>query len=99
MFFFLIESKDSSHSNFLVFSKAFDTVEHEILCKKLECYGIRGQMLSWIESYLSDRYQYVDISGIKSPNSEIGKEMPQRSILWPLLFLFYTLMICTNILS
>ena len=48
-------------SVFLDFSKAFDTVVHDILCKKLDRYGIRGHMNDWFKSYLSDRNHYVDI--------------------------------------
>ena len=60
-----------------------------MFCKKLECYGIQGQMLSWIKSYLSDRYQYVEISGIKSPRSKVDKGVPQGSIIGLLLFILY----------
>ena len=65
-------------------------MDPEILCKKLECYGIRGQTLSWIKSYLSDRNQYVEISGIESPKSIVDTGVPQGSIQGPLLFIQYT---------
>ena len=49
--------------------KAFDTVDHKILLRKLYVYGIRGYMLKWFESYLSNRTQYVVFDGEKSDPS------------------------------
>ena len=70
-------------------SKAFDTLDHQILLHKLEHYGIRGKMLSWIKSYLSDRKQFVDLDGIHSEQEDMSVGVPQGSILGPLLFLVY----------
>ena len=54
-----IENKQQAYCIFLDFAKAFDTVNHEILLKKLEHYGIRGKALQWFKSYLSNRSQYT----------------------------------------
>ena len=74
---------------FLDFSKAFDTVNHEILFVKLEHYGIRGTALDLFKHYLKDRSQYVVYNGLKSEKQQITCGVPQGSILGPLLFLIY----------
>ncbi|CAB4019925.1 Hypothetical predicted protein, partial [Paramuricea clavata] len=68
--------------------KAFDTVDHQIL-KKLELYGIKGQALSFLESYLSNRNQKCQIQGSVSSEKLIKCGVPQGSILGPLFFLLY----------
>ena len=74
---------------FFDFSKAFDTVNHDILFIKLEYLGIRDISLQWFKSYLSDREQYVVYNECNSTRQLITCGVPQGSILGPLLFLLY----------
>ena len=69
--------------------KAFDTLDHEILCQKLEQYGVVGKELSWFKSYLSNRKQYCRINGVDASINDINVGVPQGSCLGPLLFLVY----------
>ena len=74
---------------FLDLSKAFDTVDHDILFKKLQNYGIRGTPLLWFKDYLTHHFQQVKCNGIYSTFQLIKFGVPQGSILGPLLFLLY----------
>jgi hypothetical protein len=85
-----INQQQSIISVFLDFSKAFDTVNHEILLRKLSHYGFRGISNKWFHSYLSNRYQYVSLpNNAISCNTRVQLGVPQGSILGPLLFLLY----------
>ena len=74
---------------FFDISKAFDRVWHEGLLHKLEKYGIRGDLLKWFKSYLSERRQRVVIGGQTSDVYSIKAGVPQGSILGPVLFLLF----------
>ena len=70
--------------------KAFDTVDHKILLKKLWCYGFQNQSFDWFESYLTDRQQLTLVNNIMSDMlHEDVYGVPQGSVLGPLLFLLY----------
>ena len=64
-------------------------MNHEILLKKLEHYGIRGIALAWFHSYLSNREQYVSVNGYNSRSLNVTCGVPQGSVLGSLLFLIY----------
>ena len=74
---------------FIDLSKAFDTVDHQILIKTLQYYGIDGTALEWFKSYLSNRKQYISSHDASQNCLDIIFGVPQGSILGPLLFLIY----------
>ena len=70
-------------------SKAFDTLNHDILISKLKYYGVFGVELNFFSNYLSGRVQYVEFLDSVSETQHISMGVPQGSILGPLLFLIY----------
>ncbi|KAL5252854.1 hypothetical protein ACHWQZ_G015578 [Mnemiopsis leidyi] len=74
---------------FIDLSKAFDTLPFDKLLFKLSHYGIRGNALKLLESYLTDRRQYVAVLGEESEKEIVKLGVPQGSVLGPLLFLIY----------
>lgn len=90
-----IDNKNKTMAVFMDLSKAFDCVNHKILIKKLECYGIRGVALKWVQSYLTNRMQYVElkqeneygqVQTFKSKAQSMHHGVPQGSVNGPLFF-------------
>lgn len=84
-----LEKNEYTLGIFLDLSKAFDTVNYEILLSKMSCYGFRKHVLQWIANYLHNREQFVVFNGVQSQRAVLKCGVPQGSILGPLLFLIY----------
>ena len=71
------------------FSKAFDKVDHGLLIYKLKRLGIKGNLITWLESYLTDRTQLVRFNGFISRPIKVSSSVPQGPHLGPLLFILF----------
>ena len=95
----LLKNKDDWHNGldlgklvglaFIDLKKAFDTVDHEILCQKLVHYGVQQRELAWFRSYLCNRKQFCRVNSVSSKIEGIDVGVPKGSCLGPLLFLIY----------
>ena len=74
---------------FLALSKAFDTVDHNILLHNLEHFGIHGMAVDWIRNYLSNRLQFVQFNDHCSSPQTVRCDVPQGSILGPVFLVVY----------
>ena len=84
-----LNEKGQADAVLLDFSKAFDKVCHRKLIQKLRFYGVRNNILKWIEDFLKNRTQKVLVRGVESPAADVTSGVPQGSVLGPLLFLVY----------
>merc|ERR1711874_585439 len=81
------EEDKATDTIYLDFAKAFDKVDHIILCHKLRALGITGKVGVWIKEFLTGRYQQVSANGLLSDSSKIISGIPQGTVLGPILFI------------
>ena len=89
-----VDNNDSVVPLLLDLSAAFDTVDHSILLSRLALrFGVNFQVIAWIESYLKDREQFVQIETTKSSIRQLLRGVPQGSVLGPLVYVLYTVVV------
>lgn len=93
----ILDSKQQCAALFIDLSKAFDTVDHQILLNRLSEIGLSTKAVDWFKNYLSSRTQCVHIDGEISDKLTVNTGVPQGSILGPLLFTIYVNELCEHI--
>lgn len=83
---------DTGYVNRVLFphlKKVFDTVDHQIMIRKLELYGVKGKAFTWFNSYLNEQTQIYKVNNTISLSKPVTYSIPLGSNLGPLLFLLY----------
>lgn len=92
-----VDDKKTTALTLLDYSKAFDTVNHDLLCAKLKYYGFNTSALNLIKNYLTNRTQSIILDCAVSSALPVISGVPQGSIIGPLLFILYTSDVCSQL--
>ena len=84
---------------YLDFGKAFDTVDHGILLRRVRSIGVGGKVIQWLSSFLQNRKQSVAVEGHESSKSLVKSGVPQGTVLGPVLFLIHIMDIDEDVIS